>query len=51
VGKTFNLSIEELWRISWDTLDHSFASLAEKEELRQMWLEEWEKSGLQNKLF
>lgn len=50
-ANTFNLSIEELWKMSWNSIDYSFASVTEKEELKQIWLEEWEKSGLQNKLF
>ena len=37
--------------MSWNSIDYSFASVTEKEELKQIWLEEWEKSGLQNKLF
>jgi len=49
-SQTFNITIADLWRYSFKTIDYSFATPVEKLQLKSMWIEEWGKSGFQHDL-
>lgn len=47
-GHTFSLSIQDLWKISYDSLDYAFMTAGERDELKSHWNLWMDQSGLKN---